>query len=112
MARQNCRQPPASFPVLATRGASYRCSCREQNCFRLVSEAWPKESEAAHEPQNRIGAKEFECIGQSPPQDHPHVFLEMGSQNEILCPYCSTLFRFDLSLAALESNPAESLFRP
>lgn len=60
----------------------------------------------------RIGTKEFECIGQSPPQDHPHVFLEMGSQNEILCPYCSTLFRFDLSLAALESNPAESLFRP
>lgn len=60
----------------------------------------------------RIGAKEFECIGQYPPQDHPHVFLEMGSQNEILCPYCSTLFRFDISLAALESNPAESLFRP
>jgi uncharacterized Zn-finger protein len=59
----------------------------------------------------RIGVKEFECIGQSPPQDHPHVFLEMGDQNEILCPYCSTLFRFDPSLAALEFNPAESLFR-
>jgi uncharacterized Zn-finger protein len=59
----------------------------------------------------RIGAKEFECIGQSPPEDHPHIFLEMGNRDEILCPYCSTLFRFDPSLAAFESSPAESLFR-
>ena len=59
----------------------------------------------------RIGTKEFECIGQSPPQDHPHVFLEMGDRDKILCPYCSTLYRFDASLATFESNPAESLFR-
>jgi uncharacterized Zn-finger protein len=58
----------------------------------------------------RIGAKEFECIGQSPPQDHPHVFLEMGNQDRILCPYCNTLFRFDPSLETFESKPAESLF--
>src|SRR6185437_6174647 len=60
----------------------------------------------------RIGAKEFECIGQSPPQDHPHVFLEMGSQNEILCPYCSTLFRFDISLAALNTIRLKVCFVP
>ena len=59
----------------------------------------------------RIGTKEFECIDQSPPQDHPHVFLEMGDQNDILCPYCCTLYRFDSSLAAFECNPSESLFR-
>ncbi len=59
-----------------------------------------------------IGAKEFECIGATPPQDHPHVYLEMGEQNNILCPYCSTLYCFDPSLAAFECNPAESLFRP
>jgi uncharacterized Zn-finger protein len=55
--------------------------------------------------------KEFECIGQSPPQDHPHVFLEMGDRDKILCPYCSTLYRFDASLATFESHPAESLVR-
>ena len=32
----------------------------------------------------RIRAKEFECIGQSPPQDHPHVILEMNNQAVIL----------------------------
>jgi len=25
-------------------------------------------------------------IGESPPQDHPHVFLEMSEQERILCP--------------------------
>ncbi len=56
----------------------------------------------------RIRAKAFECIGESPPQDHPQVFLEMGELEKILCPYCSTLYRFDPALAACESNPADS----
>jgi uncharacterized Zn-finger protein len=59
----------------------------------------------------RVGAKAFECIGESPPQDHPHVFLEMGELDKILCPYCSTLYCFDPTLATFESNPADSQFR-
>ncbi len=59
----------------------------------------------------RIGAKAFECIGESPPQDHPHVYLEMGELDRILCPYCSTVYRFDAALAASESDPADSQFR-
>jgi uncharacterized Zn-finger protein len=59
----------------------------------------------------RIGAKEFECIGATPPQDHPHVYLELGNQDKILCPYCSTMFRFDSNLQTFEANPPESLFR-
>jgi len=59
----------------------------------------------------RIGAKAFECIGQTPPQDHPHVYLEMGELEKILCPYCSTLYCFDGGLAASESIPAESQLR-
>jgi uncharacterized Zn-finger protein len=58
-----------------------------------------------------VGTKEFECIGQSPPEDHPHVFLQMGDRDKVLCPYCSTLFRFDSGLAAFEASPAASLFR-
>jgi uncharacterized Zn-finger protein len=57
----------------------------------------------------RVGTREFECIGQSPPQDHPHVYLEMGLRDEILCPYCSTLFEFDHSLQALAAVPADSI---
>ena len=42
-----------------------------------------------------IGAQEFMCVGETPPFDHPHVFLDMGDATEIICPYCSTLFRHD-----------------
>jgi len=41
-----------------------------------------------------------------PPQDHPHIYLNMGDTSEIVCPYCSTLFRFDPSLGAHEADPA------
>ena len=39
-----------------------------------------------------IGAREFMCVGEVPPFDHPHVFLDMGDATEIICPYCSTLY--------------------
>ena len=45
----------------------------------------------------RIGVKEFECIGATPPFDHPHIYLDMGRDGEIVCPYCSTLYKFDAS---------------
>jgi uncharacterized Zn-finger protein len=32
------------------------------------------------------------CIGESPPQDHPHVYINMGEAATVLCPYCATLF--------------------
>ncbi len=54
-----------------------------------------------------IGAKEFMCTGATPPFDHPHVFLDMGSDKEIICPYCSTLYRHNPSLGASESSPPE-----
>lgn len=53
-----------------------------------------------------IGAREFECIGAKPPFDHPHIFLDMGDDTEKVCPYCSTLFRYDAKLASGQSRPA------
>ncbi len=38
-------------------------------------------------PVIEIGAKEFMCVGATPPYDHPHVFIDMGDDSE-----------FDLSL--------------
>ncbi len=29
----------------------------------------------------------------------------MGSDNEIVCPYCSTLYVYDVALAPAESDP-------
>jgi uncharacterized Zn-finger protein len=63
-------------------------------------------------PQISIGATEFMCIGALPPLDHPHVFLDMGDESEAICPYCSTLYRYDSSLKATESEPADSRYSP
>lgn len=53
----------------------------------------------------RIGIGEFQCMGASPPHDHPHVFLDMGSDNKIICPYCSTVYERDKTLSPEETNP-------
>ena len=66
---------------------------------------YPKFHNEVGVPIVRIGCREFKCIGDKPPQDHPHVYLNMGDANEIVCPYCSTLFRFDQSLGAHEADP-------
>jgi uncharacterized Zn-finger protein len=52
-----------------------------------------------------IGAREFMCVGARPPHDHPHVFLDMGDDKEIICPYCSTLYRHDPSLDPHAARP-------
>ena len=57
-----------------------------------------------------IGAKEFMCIGSLPPFDHPHVFLDMGAASEIICPYCSTLFKYEPSLKGAACIPPECAY--
>ena len=52
-----------------------------------------------------IGAKELQCMGARAPYDHPHVYLDMGSDTQILCPYCSTLYVYDPRLGAGASEP-------
>lgn len=57
-----------------------------------------------------IGVKEFMCVGANPPFDHPHVFLDMGGDNEKVCPYCSTLYRYTAALKAGETRPEGCLY--
>jgi uncharacterized Zn-finger protein len=59
-----------------------------------------------------IGAREFMCVGEPPPFDHPHVFLDMGEDDEIICPYCSTLYRFDAALDAGAARPPQCALAP
>jgi uncharacterized Zn-finger protein len=54
-----------------------------------------------------IGAREFMCVGANPPFDHPHVYCDMGDDDEYICPYCSTLYRHDPKLAPNAARPAE-----
>ena len=58
----------------------------------------------------RIGVKEFQCMGATPPFDHPHVYLDMGDETEIVCPYCSTVYEHDRALKATESDPPTCVF--
>jgi uncharacterized Zn-finger protein len=55
-----------------------------------------------------VGVKEFNCMGARPPFDHPHVYLDMGQDGQILCPYCSTLYVYDPRLGPMESDPKGS----
>ena len=62
-------------------------------------------------PVIEIGSREFMCVGAQPPFDHPHVFLDLGNDNEIICPYCSTLYRFAADLGAGEARPPECVLK-
>ena len=62
-------------------------------------------------PMIAVGAREFMCVGALPPFDHPHVFLDMGDDNEIICPYCSTLYRHDPLLDGHGARPASCELR-
>lgn len=57
-------------------------------------------------PVVRVGVKEFMCIGALPPFDHPHIFIDMGSETETICPYCSTRYVYQAGLGP-HASPAE-----
>src|SRR6516164_6912743 len=46
----------------------------------------------------------------SPAQDHPHIYIDMGAADTILCPYCGTRFRFDPRLTSFDADPPGSFF--
>ncbi|MBM85466.1 MAG: zinc-finger domain-containing protein [Rhodospirillaceae bacterium] len=37
------------------------------------------------------------CQGGNGPLGHPRVFLTIGHEGEVLCPYCSRLYRYRTS---------------
>jgi uncharacterized Zn-finger protein len=51
-----------------------------------MSGGYPKFRNDRGVPEICIGVKEFMCVGESPPQDHPHVYINMGEADTILCP--------------------------
>jgi uncharacterized Zn-finger protein len=56
-----------------------------------------------------VGVKELKCMGARAPYDHPHVYLDMGTDTQILCPYCSTLYVHDPRLDADQTDPKDCL---
>ena len=63
-------------------------------------------------PTLKVRARKFMCIGALPPFDHPHIFIDMGRESDIVCSYCSTRYVFDASLSGAVVEPAECLYLP
>ncbi len=59
-------------------------------------------------PEIQIGVKEFNCTGVAAPHDHPHIYLNMGGADSIICPYCATRFRYNAGLGS-GARPADSV---
>ena len=57
-----------------------------------------------------VGSKEFMCIGARPPFDHPHIFIDMGDDDDAICGYCGTHFRYKPSLGPGRADPAACLW--
>ncbi len=75
-----------------------------------IEKGYPKFVNDLGVPVIKIGVREFECMGAHPPHDHPHVFLDMGDDTQIVCPYCGTRYQYDPGFARLECLPAECLY--
>ena len=56
-------------------------------------------------PTIEIGVREFKCMGASPPFDHPHIFIDLGDDDQAVCSYCSTGYLYRSYLGAHETNP-------
>ena len=52
----------------------------------LQMQSYPKFHNEIGVPIVRVGCREFKCIGAMPPQDHPHIYLNMGDASEHRLP--------------------------
>ena len=57
-------------------------------------------------PEIRIGVSEFKCIGISPPQDHPHVYINMGQADTILLSLLRDAVPLRSSIDSVRCRPA------
>ena len=57
-----------------------------------------------------VGSKEFMCVGALPPFDHPHIYIDMGKDTEVVCSYCSTLYVFNPELTPGTSQPLSAVY--
>ena len=58
----------------------------------------------------KIGVKSFVCVGETPPMDHPHIFLTMGDKDHKVCLYCNTKFIYDETLSKHYTQPPECFY--
>ena len=77
----------------------------------MASGSTPHFHNSAGVPVIEIGTREFMCIGARPPFDHPHIFIDMGKETDIVCPYCSTHYVYNPQLAPGTSQPLSAVYQ-
>lgn len=60
----------------------------------------------------QVGTSRFMCTGASAPFDHPHIYLDMGEDDEIVCPYCSTRFHKNPKFLPNQVQPDDCAYSP
>ena len=58
----------------------------------------------------KIGVKNFMCMGETPPRDHPWMFITMKNKDSVNCLYCNTIFKYDSALSFEITQPAECYY--
>ena len=101
---------PAVWPARPDASPAPRSATDQAPIGLIPSRGYPKFHNDCAASEIRIGARELQCIGCSPPHDHPHVYIRIGEQGSALCPYCATRFRHDPKLTPFESDPLECAF--
>ena len=43
-----------------------------------------------------VKSKKVNCSGGGGVLGHPKIYLDMGKENQIICPYCSKIFILEL----------------
>ena len=43
-----------------------------------------------------VKSKKVSCNGGGGALGHPKIYLDMGKENQIICPYCSKIFILEL----------------
>ena len=49
-------------------------------------------------------------MGSHPPMSHPHIYLDMGANDQIVCPYCSTLYTYDPHIEPDQTDPPYCIY--
>ncbi len=57
-----------------------------------------------------VGARRFMCIGATPPFDHPHVFIDLGTDTEAICSYCGTHYKLKPGLLPTQAEPQDCVW--
>jgi uncharacterized Zn-finger protein len=76
----------------------------------MMAEDYVKFSNDRGLPEIGIGVSELKCVGASPPQDHPHIYIKIGEAGFAHCPYCGTKYVYRPWLGRLETEPAGNVF--